>query len=430
MPGTLPAALLFLGVAPVGGSPALAQEADSAVALAQRPRPLGGPLDGIAQIEADNRPKPMAYRFSISPLEDWQAWKDEFYEDSAIRFNLNYTALYVSGTSAIEEGAPRWAASGILDLAASWTPVGRRSGDTGTLLLKVNNRHAIGSDRTPMFLGFDTGYYGLPGTGFREYTTRILELNWTQIVDESRAWFAVGKVDPLNYFNYHRLIVPWRHYIGLGSLVSGTVNWPDPGWGFVGGVRLTKSFYVGGALSDARGDVYRDGQVLYGGNQFFSGTFFSALELGYTPTQEERFDRRVGLLAWHTPRYTEDGSDIVSEEAYGLAFSAHWTFAERLVPFVRLAASNGQGITTLYERDVQLGVGWWARNYDMLAVSGSWARPNLDEVKNQLTAELFYRVVVTESIEITPDVQVIVNPALSPSKSAMGYLGVRTRLSF
>jgi len=418
------------GLGGAAGPIAAVQQPDSLPPRSERPRSLGGPLDGIAQIEVDNEPRPQAYRFNISPFADWQDRKDEFFERSAIRFNINYTALWMSASSAPEPETPTWAASGILDLAGTWTPVGRGSGDTGTLLLKINNRHSIGSNRTPMLLGLDTGYYGLPGTGFREYTTRVLELNWTQVLFGNKAGFAVGKIDPLNYFNYHRLIVPWKHYLGVGSLVTGTVNWPDPGWGIVGGARLGRSFYVAGAVSDARGDVYQDGEFLYGGNQFFEGRFFSALEVGWTPTQEERFDRRFSLFVWHTPEYEEDGTSTISEQASGWAVSANWTFADRIVPFARFGLSNGKGISTFYERDFQLGVGRRFRSYDMLAVSASWGRPNLRDVKDQYTSEIFYRFVFTEHIELTPDFQVIFNPALNTNESILAYFAIRTRLTF
>lgn len=397
-----------------------------------RPRPvgIGGPLESIFQILEDNEARPRAYRFGISPFQEWQEWKDGFFERTGIAFNLNYTALYMSASHGVQAGDPTWAASGIIDLVGSWTPYGRGTGNTGTLLLKINQRHAFGSDRTPMFLGLDTGYYGLPGTGFRSYSVRMLEVNWTQVLAGGRGGFAVGKVDPLNYFNYHRLIVPWKHYLGIGGLVTGTVNWPDPGWGVAGGIRLTESFYAGAALTDARGDVYRDGEFLYGGNQFFDGRFFSALEVGWTPTQAERFDRRFSLFLWHTPRYEEDGSGTVSEEAFGWAASANWEFQDRWIPFARVAGSNGKGISTFYERDAQLGLGRRFRNYDMIGASASWARPNLEDAKSQYTAEVFWRIVFTQHLEVSPDLQLILNPALNPSRSWMTYFGIRTRATF
>ena len=111
----------------------------------------------------------------------------------------------------------------------------------------------------PMFHGInESGYYGLPAVGFRDYSMRFLEFNYQQTLFNDVAHVVVGKVDPTNYFNFHGLIVPWQHFLGYGASVSGTVNWPNQGVGAIFDIRPQKNIYIMGGVTDAYGDRYED----------------------------------------------------------------------------------------------------------------------------------------------------------------------------
>ena len=63
----------------------------------------------------------------------------------------------------------------------------------------------------------------------------------------------------------------------------------------------------------------------------------------------------------------------------------------------------------------------------------NWGRPNADSfgsgLDDQWTTELFYRFNVTRALAVTPDMQVIFNPALAPQKDVIGLFGLRARLA-
>ena len=50
--------------------------------------------------------------------------------------------------------------------------------------------------------------------------------------------------------------------------------------------------------------------------------------------------------------------------------------------------------------------------------------------EDQYTAEVFYRLQVTENLAVTPDVQYIRNPAMNPAVEGVFVIGVRGRLAF
>lgn len=51
-------------------------------------------------------------------------------------------------------------------------------------------------------------------------------------------------------------------------------------------------------------------------------------------------------------------------------------------------------------------------------------------LSDQYTFELFYRLQLLERLAITPDIQVLVDPALNPDTEVAAVFGLRARLAF
>jgi porin len=77
---------------------------------------------------------------------------------------------------------------------------------------------------------------------------------------------------------------------------------------------------------------------------------------------------------------------------------------------------------------------------NLLGVGLNWGRPNSDtfgvDLDNQLISEVFYRVQLTENFQITPNLQIVGNPAFwesdfqNPDKDAVALFGLRARVTF
>ncbi|PWJ44654.1 carbohydrate porin [Sediminitomix flava] len=392
---------------------------------------FGGPKTVGAQLEVDNAPR-FENRIPVKHTKFWYDFKERLAKQTGIEFGINYTSLLIYATETISSENTSTAASGILDIQAGWNVVNRKKGkNTGKLFIKMNHRDSYrGSDHAaPMFHGLnESGYYGLPATGFRDYSIRMIELNYQQALFDNRFHFVIGKVDVTNYFNFHGLIVPWQHFIGYGSSVSGTVNWPDQGLGLVLSYRPTEKIYIMAGLSDVRGDLFEDGEFLNFGDQIDNGKFWKAVEVGFVPSFGERFFKKVALTYWHSDAYTNNsGSRIKSGQ--GVALSAHWFFKERFIPYVRFGISDGNGENAFYDADIQIGHGYRFLNYDILGTSFSWNRPNISGTKDQITAEVFYRINFTAHLELTPSIQFINQPTFNPSDNSLWYLGIRGRVT-
>jgi carbohydrate-selective porin OprB len=80
-----------------------------------------------------------------------------------------------------------------------------------------------------------------------------------------------------------------------------------------------------------------------------------------------------------------------------------------------------------------VGVVWqkpFGRFSDRAGLAGVWADPVDSRGRDQYAAEFFYRLEVIEGLAITPDVQLIFQPALRPQRDFVGVFGLRTRMVF
>ncbi len=67
---------------------------------------------------------------------------------------------------------------------------------------------------------------------------------------------------------------------------------------------------------------------------------------------------------------------------------------------------------------------------DLIGFGLNWGRPSTQGLRDQYTAELFYRLQLAQNLAVTPDVQLLIDPALNPNEDQIWVLGLRARLTF
>ena len=120
-------------------------------------------------------------------------------------------------------------------------------------------------------------------------------------------------------------------------------------------------------------------------------------------------------------------------DGWGAAFSFSRLIADTWEPFFRAGYSEDGG--SLWERSIILGFGYHPkRKSDVLGVGFNWSRPAEDVygtgMDDQYTAEIYYRLQVMKVLSVTPDVQLIIDPALNPEEDTILVFGLRARLVF
>lgn len=384
---------------------------------------MGGPTSIEAQLELENQIKEPYFRIPIRVFKPWFEAKKKINDKTGLEFGINYTSVYLGASTGINDSSQTNSGGGIFDIPISWSPIGKNSGNTGTFSIKFETRHGYGDGVTPMFLGFETGSILLPATKVNSFTFRITEFYYQQTLFKEHLKFAIGKLDPTNYFNFWGMINPFTNFFGYGFSTSPTANWPNQGLGTVISVLPTKkkNIYIMGGVFDVIGDSYSEDDFFNTGDQFFEGNLFKSVEVGYIKSYAERYFKRISLTYWHSD--ATQGVDV----GQGVSFSSHWFFKEKYIPFIRAGISNGKGVNTLAEKYIAIGNGFRFKSHDILNIGFNWAKPT--GLRDQYTFEIYYRFNLTEHLAITPDLQWVINPSLNEDINNMAYWGIRARFT-
>jgi len=357
-------------------------------------------------------------------FESYFGFKERMNKKYGLAFSFDYTALYQYVSESLGEDN---AAGGILRFYGSWTLLGRESGNTGSIVYKVENRHTLGTEISPKDLGFETGYAGFTAPNYADYDWGLTNLYWQQKFNNNRISILAGVVDATDYVDIYGMINPWTSFSNLAFLTDPTIPVPNQGLGAVLGVMATDKIYLVAGLADTNGDPTEPDEMV---DSFFSDNeYFSHLEIGWTPSFDRRYFDNVHLTAWHAA----EREHAATPDGWGVAFSATKFIDDKWMPFFRAGYAEDGG--ALYERSVSTGIGrYWSDKKNLLGFGLNWSRPSESsfgpDLDDQWTAELFYRWQLTLSFAVTPDIQYIANPALNPDEDVLWVFGIRGRLTF
>jgi hypothetical protein len=136
----------------------------------------------------------------------------------------------------------------------SWEFLDRGGDFTASLVFKGENRHAIGTEITPLELGFAIGSTLPTGAPFGDADWLLTNLFWKQQITD-RAVLMFGQLDPTDYLDVYGLINPWVDFANLAFLTNPTIPAPNQGLGAVLGARLSDHVYVVAGFSDPNADA-------------------------------------------------------------------------------------------------------------------------------------------------------------------------------
>ncbi len=380
---------------------------------------IGGPASVGGLLEEDDVVKEPALRFPSldKALKPWFDWKKGLNEKYGLQIGAAYTALYQSADD-VPTGAEDEAAVGIVRLFGRWNLLGRGSKNTGTLVFSGDNRHRIGTDIAPSDLGFQAGYLGIPGTLFSSVDTVLVDLNWQQFINDGRSGIIIGRYDPNDYMDVLGYSNPWTTFQNLAILLNTSIALPDASAGIGAGHWFKDQVYMLGTLNDANG-VVTDVDFFENGSEFYK-----AAEIGWTPSRDQRYFKKVHLMGWHV----DEREDAGIPDSWGLTVAANWTFDKTWMVFTKAGWSDGDA--PLMNKSVTLGgLYYFARRTDLIGLGLNWGEPPDGSLNDQYTGELFYRFQFAQNFAITPSVQMLVDPALNPDDDQIWIFGLRARFT-
>jgi porin len=383
---------------------------------------FGGPSSVSVQVSSD-REKKLPLLGGLFDLQTYYDFKASMKRDHGTTFGLDYNVLFQhADPSAVESSA----AGGVFRLYGAWKPTGISSSHPGSLVVKLEYRHRLGTDIAPQQLAGDVGYAGLTAVTFSDAGGLLTNLYWTQNFNNNRFAYIVGQVDTTDYVGVYGLVNVWTEFNNLAFTTDPTIPAPDQGLG--GAVRWTiqDHYYVLTGLADANGDPSKP----FDGFDGFFGDheYFKHFEFGWIGSWDQRFNDNIHLTLWQV----DERAQASVPDGWGTAFSFSREFGNWL-PFLRVGYGNGGG--AILDRSISAGFGYSPeRKDDRFGLGVNWGRPNREIYgttgDDQYTLEAYYRLQLLRHLQVTPDIQLLVNPALNPDEDRVWIFGLRARLAF
>ncbi len=299
--------------------------------------------------------------------------------------------------------------------------MGRDGGVPGRIAFssEIRNRY---SNIAPSQLGSNVGSAFGTTVGFNSQDYALVELYWEHGSIESKARYRIGRMDPALIYDGGRYVS--SNYAFLSPAFSDTLPMAlhGAGIGLVGAVYPTSTTYLIAGVHDANGVRTRDGF-----NTLFDvGEYFTAVEFGAYPTDGDDDRGLWHVTLWHVDARTSAGKP----SDHGIALTVEQEIGDRgnIVPFLRYAyADRG---TNPIRQNFSTGVGVedvFGQSDDLIGVAFSWGMPTDRSLRDEYAFEMFYRIFITRHTHVTPDLQVIIDPASAPGRDAVSVLGLRLR---
>lgn len=385
----------------------------------QHPDELQQELDvnaiALSKIPAD----PLIKLDPLAPL--WKPFNrvaDRSAQSLRLKFGATYTFLNQYATVTPEKVRHNQL-SGRLDFTAAWTAYDHGS-SAGSISLLARSGTNIGiSQQFNLSDRLGSGLYlnCLQGGGPQLPVTLNI-LYWRQDFLAKRLSFYVGKIHPNEYITLSMFNNDERTQF-LNGANDGNLAVASDGV-YAGGAaaefQATRHVYVHAVAIDTEGGSQRNLATLV------DRKYMEGVELGWSSGSlgEEYRLYRVGF-------WRNDTKAMGS--GYGGGFGFEHEFSNGWTPFGRFAFGTKTG--TAIRDSYGVGVARvrpFGRRGDMFGMAINYSQPNYPGKRHESVFESFYRLRLTQSVRIGPDVEVSIHPAYATRGYATTLLGVRMQI--
>lgn len=359
-------------------------------------------------------------------------WKESLEENYGLSLSSDYNA-YGLTSDGVMDGTDDSAGSGVFRLMGSWAAT-----ENGSLNFKIEHRHAY-TDTAPKWWGMNNAGMGsMTGANFSDQGARVTNLYWRQNFNDGQTIVWAGFLDVTDYLDAYAQASPWTDFTNLTlGTGGGTMALPDDAsFGLAAGHMLSDNIYVLGGVVDATGKSDMD-EFTDNVDAFFSENIYhKSIELGYTGAGQGRiYLDNVHVSYWHQDGGSRhDAPGFEGEDSEGVNFSASFMMG-KWMPFIRAGVSEGSA--PLLSESVTVGTGYYGllKEGDTFGVAMQIGKANKDQFGHddeQKIGQVYYKIPVTDYLQIIPDVQFVDNGAMA---QAMGQtssneviLGLRARI--
>jgi carbohydrate-selective porin OprB len=356
-------------------------------------------------------------------LAPWYAWKGGVSEGAGLTLGVNGSLLYQNASEVI--GTEDDATGQIYRIQGDWQAFTRLN-TTGSLLFRIESRSKIGGGIPPSTLKGEIGAVATdPGFPYSDnFGTDFSVLAWQQLFNDGRAGVAAGLLDFSAYLDASYFQTISRGFLNRTFILSPTTA--TTGIGALGAVAkgmLNDQWWVGGGFYDGNA---KSGDPSF--DTWDSSELFKHIEVGWTPAFGRRTTDRIQLTYWSKDRQQATGTPSGS----GWLLTANWELADRYVSFLSAGHSNGGGGAAA-EESLAFGVARRMAFQDWLTIGAGWNKPSErthgDQLRSEAVIEVSYVWQLTANTSLMPDIQLIFDPANSPTEDKVWVAGIRLRVA-
>ncbi|MGY1520279.1 carbohydrate porin [Luteimonas sp. A482] len=386
-------------------------------------------LDTSMSVQGDlqeDTAQPTGWMRSPTSLESWFAWKNQVRENTGLTFGGSWMMLWQNySRSLVDEHN---SVGSKLTLNFSYDLFNRGQANALSFDVAVEDRRPIGTDLAPLHAGMSTGSMIPTAATYGDFSLGVTQAYIRQNLADNRFQYTIGKIFAPNFLNAYPFFDDNRQFLTQAFSTSPSIASPLRGFGAVAAwYPTTGGLYIKpGVFTVHSSDT---GSTI--GDFFEKDERFYMLEVGVTSLGRTRTPiharaamdaNNIHFTAWY--KEAEEGG---LPRARGLVFNANYMAGANLMWFARAGWSDGWFV----DRNAAVGIGWRPTEHfsDLFGVAVGGLKPANPQLRNQYTAEVFYRFHVTPNLAITPDLQVQVDPALSTA-DAVWVVSLRGRLTF
>jgi Carbohydrate-selective porin, OprB family len=246
---------------------------------------------------------------------------------------------------------------------------------------------------------------------------KINQLWWGQKFADGKLGLQIGKIDPGSIINGNRFAGSGNtQYFGQPFATNPARSFPENGLGVQLRAEPTDWLYLHFLMSDS------DAVSTYSPFKTVDGRWLYAGEIGLKPKIAG-----LGQGIYRLMVYERDRED---QNEFGWALSFDQNITENWGVFLRYGDNDG-GINSI-KRILSMGVSSLApfgRKNDQAGIGVSYTHPTDSALRDEYSADVFYRLQATEGFELSADTQVIVDPSAS-DQDVVAVFGVRARLLY
>jgi porin len=337
-----------------------------------------------------------------------------------LKFGATYTFLNQYATIT-PDGVRHDQPSGRLDFTGAWAVFDHES-TAGSISLLVRSGTNIGmSQQFNLSDRLGSGLYlnCLQGGGPQEPITLNI-LYWRQDFLRKRLSFYVGKIHPNEYVTLSMFNNDERTQFLNGTNDGNLAVASDGTYAGGGAVEFeaTRHFFVHAIAVDTEGAQQRNIETLV------DRKYAEGAEVGWSSgSLGEKYKLyRAGM-------WRDDTKDRGS--GYGGGFEFDHELTDGWTPFGRFSFATRTGTAIKDEYGLGLAqVHPFGRRGDMFGAALNYSQPNAPARHHESIFESFYRLRLTQSVEVGPDVEVSIHPTYATRAYTTTLLSARMRIIF